>query len=110
MSSFIQHVMTNWKTSLAGFLSFVLTTLTTISGFFVASDVVTSGPSVSSIHVHTWVLVGINLATALCRVWIGMLQKDAGQTPAIPPAGGPVEMVPSHETPNDPNATPVVKP
>jgi hypothetical protein len=101
--------LTHWKTTVNGILAFLITTLTVFSGFLGTIDVTSSGPSVSSIHVSTWVSVGVTLALALCRAWVGLLQQDAGQTPAIPAGGGPVTLVPSHEIPNDPKATPILK-
>jgi len=50
------------------------------------------------------------IALAVLKAIVCYLQKDAGEQEAIPQGGGPAVMMASHETPNDPNAKPVVKP
>lgn len=69
--------MHNWKSTANGVLSFFITTLTTLSGFMVATNLIADGASVHSIHIFTWVAIGINVALALCRAWVGLLQNDA---------------------------------
>lgn len=94
----------NWKSTAAGVLSFLITTLTVVSGFLGANDV----GNTSSLHTHTYVVVGVTLSLALCRAWVGWLQKDAGTTLAVTPQSPIVPVqVPAHEVPNDPAATPV---
>ena len=73
----MNSLLANWKTTLNGILAFLITTLTVLSGYFGSSDINNGGSSVSSIHVHTWVTVSITIALALCRAWIGLLQKDS---------------------------------
>lgn len=105
MSDFLNRITTNWKTSLAGFLSFVSMTLITVTGFMGANDVNTEGV----LQTHTKYVAYANIAVALCRVWIGLLQHDAGTQTALVPGKG-VQSVPSHEIPDSPNAIPVIKP
>lgn len=106
MSNFWQHAIDNWKTTLSGFLSFALGTLGVVNTYLVVGDAAAG----NGIHVSTKVVTGIALATALGKFWVGWLQKDAGQTLAIPADGGPAKEVPAHGIPDDPNATPIVKP
>lgn len=108
--SIVAHAITNWKTTVNGVLAFLIATLTTVSGFLVAGDVTTGGVNAGAIHVSTWVVVSINIALALCRVWVGMLQTDSGKTTAVVPGNPAPVAVPSHEVPNDPAATPVIPP
>lgn len=72
-------MLTDWKSTASGILSFLVTTLTTLSGFLVAGNLITSGsgPNVASIHVATWVTIGVNVALALCRGWIGLITTNA---------------------------------
>ena len=44
------------------------------------------------------------IALAVLKAIVCYLQKDAGEQEAIPPGGGPAELVPSHEVPDDPAA------
>ena len=69
--------MKDWKSTAAGILSFLITTLTTISAFLVAGNINSGGASTSSIHVSTWVVVGVNAALALCRAWVGLITTNA---------------------------------
>ena len=64
--------MNNWKTTMAGILSFLIATLTTLTAFQVPAALVPGSDK-------TWmyVTVGMNLLLALCRVWVGLLQTDA---------------------------------
>jgi hypothetical protein len=84
--------MKDWKSTAAGVLSFLVTTLTTLSAFLVAGNINDGTASASSIHVSTWVVVGINAVLALCRAWIGLIttNADAG---AVAAAMAPVHPV-----------------
>lgn len=64
--------MSNWKTTAAGILSFLIATLTTLTAFQVPSAMIPGSD-------RTWMYatVAMNLLLALCRVWIGLLQHDA---------------------------------
>jgi fluoride ion exporter CrcB/FEX len=72
--------MKNWKTTAAGLLSFMIATLTTLTAFQVPAALIPNAD-------RTWmyITVGANLAVALCRVWLGLIQNDA---PPNPPAAG----------------------
>lgn len=100
----IANFLTHWKTTAAGILSFFITTLTLLTGYLGSTDLNNTG----SIHTPAKVVFGFNIALALCRAWVGMLQKDAGTTLANVP-GQPAPMAePSHETPDNPKAKPVI--
>ncbi len=68
------------KTSIAGFLSFLIATLTTLVAFQAPAAIMTPQSS----HVLLYITAGANLAVALCRVWVGMIQGDAPTTPPTP--------------------------
>jgi hypothetical protein len=74
---FIKALGANWKTTINGVLALLITTLSTVSTFMVGGNIVTGGATPSSIHVSTWFVLGVNLTLALCRAWVGMIQKDA---------------------------------
>ena len=61
------------KTSIAGVLSFLMVTLTTLIAFQAPSALMTAGAS------HVWLIVTTlaTLLVSLLRVWIGLLQGDA---------------------------------
>lgn len=65
------------KTSIAGVLSFLIATLTTLTAFQVPA---LTNPQAS--HVYGIALIVANAVVALCRVWIGLLQGDAPNPPA----------------------------
>ncbi len=67
------------KTTVAGVLSFLIATLTTITAFQVPN---LTDPHAN--HLLGQIAIGCNIAVALCRVWIGLLQGDAPPNP--PPA------------------------
>jgi fluoride ion exporter CrcB/FEX len=74
--------MQHWKTTANGILAFLIATLTTLTAFQVPAALVPQSDK-------TWLYItlGLNLALALCRVWVGLLQNDAPTTPpAAPPA------------------------
>lgn len=107
----------DWKSSASGILTFLVTTLTTLSAFLVAGNINDSGTGASSIHVSTWVVVGVNAALALCRAWIGLIttNADAGAVAAAlnPPVTSTTAAV--FQTPPFPTAatlaaTPKVQP
>jgi hypothetical protein len=106
--------MKDWKSSISGILSFLVTTLTTLSAFLVAGNINDNGTSTSSIHVSTWVVVGINAALALCRAYVGLIttNADAGAVakvlaPLVPPTPpAPASMTPPPVTAAILSATP----
>jgi hypothetical protein len=101
MKVFLSH----WKTSLNGILAFLITSLTIVSGFLGSTDV-TNGVG---IHASTKIAVGITVALALCRAWVGLLQQDSGTVLAVTPQSPIVPVpVPAHEIPDNPQAIPVV--
>ena len=60
------------KTSIAGVLSFLVATLTTLTAFQVPAAFAPGGSKILLI-----VTTVANLIVALCRVWIGLLENDA---------------------------------
>lgn len=82
----------HWKTSLQGILS----TIIALSGS--AAFVGQLNPKAAA----TLMTMG-----GLAKAALGVFQKDAGQQEAYVPGKG-IETVASHESPNDPNAIPVV--
>jgi hypothetical protein len=100
----IANFLTHWKTTTAGILSFVVNSLTLLTGYLGTSDINNTG----TIHVSTKVALGLTITLALCRAWVGLLQKDAGTTPATLPGSSQPVAVPSHETPDDPKAVPTI--
>jgi hypothetical protein len=106
----MQLFLSHWKTTANGVLFFLISTLSFVQTFLGVSDVTQPGASVSfhSIHAATWVVTAVNLALGLCRVWIGLLQQDAGSQLAYVPGKSEPEVVDSHENPNNPRAVPVV--
>ena len=61
------------KTTLAGVLSFLITTLTILVAFQIPSALQTPQQS----HTLLWATTAANLFLALCRAWVGLLQGDA---------------------------------
>ena len=72
--------MNHWKSTVAGVLSGLLGTFTTIATFQVPMALMNPQQS------RTWLYVtlGCNLATAIGRVWIGVLQNDAPDAVVVP--------------------------
>lgn len=73
--------MNDWKSTAAGVLSFLITTLTVISALLAGNDL-SGGGGVGTVHVETWVVISINGALALCRAWIGLITQNAS-APAV---------------------------
>jgi len=65
------------KTTAAGWLSFLITTLTIILAFQLPAALMTPGAS------RTWLYIqaGGTLALSLCRAWVGLLSGDAPKDP-----------------------------
>lgn len=89
--------MKDWKSTVAGTLSFLNVTLTAVSGFLAAMDINNGGSSLHSIHTSTWIVAGVNLALALVHAWIGWITQNASApavaaalaAPAFSPASTP---------------------
>lgn len=91
----------NWKTTAAGGLSFIMATTGPLTAYF------------ALIHNPTaWqaqVPGACTLAAGLCRAWIGIISKDAGTQEAILPGQSEPQMVESHEVPDVKGAKVVTK-
>lgn len=73
--------MKDWKSTAAGILSFLTITLTTISGVLAGNDL-SAGGGIGTMHTATWVVIAVNVSLALCRAWVGWLQRYVPQLPA----------------------------
>jgi hypothetical protein len=89
--------MTNWKTTVAGLLSAFVGTIGPVTAYLAT----TNNPKA------TEVCGALTCAGAVARIWIGLIQNDAGTTLAVVPGSPSPQLVPSHETPDNPAATPV---
>jgi hypothetical protein len=85
-------VLTHWKSTTQGILMLVVVTC----------GVLLANPTTSTGKVGAY----LALASALATAYIGLISKDSGVEVASV-AGGPPKAVASHETPDDPGATPV---
>lgn len=99
--------MKDWKSTAAGILSFLIATLTTVSALLAGNDL-SAGGGIGTVHIATWVVIGVNGALALCRTWVGLITKDADTIPAIVPGQPGVQNVPAHPVPDNPAAKPVL--
>lgn len=99
--------MKDWKSTAAGILSFLIATLTTVSALLAGNDL-SAGGGIGTVHVATWVVIGVNASLALCRTWVGLITKDADTVTAIVPGQPGIQNVPAHPIPDDPTAKVVV--
>jgi hypothetical protein len=72
--TFWQFVTTHWKSSANGILAFLIATGTVIVAF------TATVPGAETAKITT----GVTLGLALCRAWVGLLQKDADKAPPKP--------------------------
>lgn len=68
--------MKDWKSTAAGILSFLITTLTVVSALLAGNNL-SAGGGVGSIPASTWVVISVNGGLALCRAWIGLITTNA---------------------------------
>jgi len=94
----LQHIAANWKTT----VSSVLTTM-----MFTTAGLMAYPPVAAYAAAHPKWAAWVGGAQVVGKIWIGLIQQDAGTTTAVTPQG--VQAVPSHEVPDDPNAVPVTK-
>lgn len=69
--------MTNWETTVAGILSGLIGTCTTLSMIQLPSTI--ANPQAT--HIWLYVTFGCTVAASVGRVWIGLLQNDAPPNP-----------------------------
>jgi hypothetical protein len=100
MKAFLVHALENWKTTASGLCSFLMATGLFVAGYFALNQ---SPNALKITAVATFV-------SGLAKVYIGMLSTDGGKTAAIVPGSAGIQMVASHEVPDNPAATPVVPP
>lgn len=99
----MNNFLTHWKSTTAGILSFLITTLTTISALLAGNDL-SAGGGIATIHKSTEIVIGVNVGLALCRAWLGLITKDAGTVTAVTPANPVPHTELSTEIPIDPKA------
>lgn len=66
----------NWKSTVAGILSFLLVTFGSLTSWLATLP--------STTHTPAWIALSISLLTGLCRVWVAFITNDA-QNPPPPP-------------------------
>lgn len=87
-------LLQNWKTSLAGLLTVTLATTAAL----LACPPVAAHPK--------WIVIGGG-AQVVLKLWISLIQQDAGKTLAQVAGSATPQVVPSHEIPDDPTAKPL---
>jgi hypothetical protein len=90
---FTTKALKHWKSSASNLLTLGLVTC----------GALLSVPGVIS-QKHAAVLMAVQ---GIAKGWIGLIQEDAGVVEAKVPGESGTQMVPAHEVPNDPAATPV---
>ena len=65
------------KTTINGFLAFLIATLSMVTAYQVPSAMLSPGAN----HIWLYVTIGGNFVVALCRVWVGLLQGDSPNPP-----------------------------
>jgi len=90
----------DWKTTAAGILSAFIGTVGPVTAYLAT----TPNPNATKI------CGGLTLAAAIARIWLGLIQKDAGSQLALVPGSATPVDVPAHQTPDDPAAIPIHKP
>lgn len=88
-------ILTHWKTT----VSSVLTVLIATGTYFMAVP--------STIISQKWATI-ITIVVGLAKVWLGLVQQDAGVVVATTPANPTPHAEPAHEVPDSPAAQPVV--
>jgi hypothetical protein len=88
----------NWKSSLSGVLSFGIATFGTITSGLAPLAALNPNSALARYSAITTAV--LTLLSGLGKVWVGLLQTDAGtQAIKLPNVDEPVA-VPSHEVPN----------
>lgn len=93
----LPHLKSNWKSTASSILTATLAT----SAAFLA-------PPLNTL-VSAKVILYIGAAQIIGKIWIGLIQQDAGTTLAVVPGNPEPQTVPSHEIP-DQSAAKVVLP
>jgi hypothetical protein len=86
----------HWKSTAGGFLTVSLTTSTAILAV----------PGVNT-FIQPKHLTFLMIGQAVAKVWISLIQEDAGVVEAHVPGQPGTQMVPAHEVPDQSNAIPV---
>ena len=88
----LPHLASNWKSTVSSILTATLAT----SAAFLA-------PPLNTL-VSAKVILYIGAAQIIGKIWIGLIQQDAGTTLAVVPGNPEPQTVPSHEIPDQPAA------
>src|ERR1700749_4757458 len=97
----------SWKSSLSGFLSFMGLTLGVITSGL--APLAALNPSSA---LARYSAIGTAISTIMCglgKAWVGLLIQDKGTELATMPNSSEPVVVPAHEMPDDPAATPVAE-
>lgn len=89
-NALVTFALQNWKSTVSGLLTVGLTTTAAL----LAYPPVMANPK--------WVVIGGGIQVVL-KIWVSILQQDAGTTVAQVPGEATPQVVPSHEVPNDPS-------
>lgn len=92
----LPHLKNNWKSTVSSILT---ATLATSAAFLT--------PPLNAL-VSAKVILYIGAAQIIGKIWIGLIQTDAGTTLATVPGSPTPVVVPSHEIPDQPAATAVL--
>lgn len=85
----LSNITVHWKSSLSGILTVSLTTTATLLAL----------PQIQTL-VSPKVLLWIGAFQAVGKVWVSLIQQDAGTTIAVVPGNPEPQAVASHEIPN----------
>lgn len=92
----MNFLLVHWKSNVSGILTVVLATI---------------GPLLALPNIQTFVspktLMILGGVSAIGKVWVSLIQQDAGVVVATTPSNPEPHAEPAHEVPNEPTAVPV---
>src|SRR5271170_5933298 len=94
----MNNILLHWKSTVSGILTVTLSTTTALLAL----------PQIQSL-VSPKVLLWLGAGQVVGKVWVSLIQQDAGVVVATTPANPTPHAESAHETPDSPAATPVVK-
>jgi hypothetical protein len=89
----MNNALLHWKSTFSGLLTI---------GLIITSSLLATPEVITKKHA-AWLLV----IQSVAKGWIALIQQDAGKTIATLPGNPEPKVVPSHEVPDNPAATPV---
>jgi hypothetical protein len=92
MSNFWQALIANWKTTTNGFLAFLIATATVVMAF------TSQNPDKTNLKISS----ACAIVLALCRAYVGLIQKDADKVLAKVPGQAQPQVVAAHPVPDNP--------